>query len=88
LVLTHPEVSRRHTKLRLDDKGDVYLMDNGSRNGTFVNRVRIMVEQQLHDGDMIKIGDLKLCFLASSPYAEASLGVDAPGESHDGVESN
>src|SRR5438046_10600574 len=69
LVLPDPEVSRLHARLSLDDEGNVYLVDNGSRNGTFVNRIRIMVEQQLHDGDLIRICDMQMCFQVSSPYA-------------------
>src|SRR5580765_4395253 len=71
-VLNDQEVSRLHADLRVDDEGNVYLADNGSVNGTFVNKVRLMVEQQLHDGDVIRICGVYLYFRESKPHADAS----------------
>jgi pSer/pThr/pTyr-binding forkhead associated (FHA) protein len=54
LVLPHPAASRLHARVRLDGS-NVYLVDNMSRNGTSINNVRLYGEQQLFDGDLIKI---------------------------------
>jgi hypothetical protein len=50
------EVSRTHAELQLVN-GDWTLTDDGlSRNGTFVNSVRITQRRRLKDGDVLRIG--------------------------------
>jgi len=48
-------VSRQHAKFRLDGE-NLYIEDLGSRNGTFVNGIRIAAETPLVDGDKIQVG--------------------------------
>jgi pSer/pThr/pTyr-binding forkhead associated (FHA) protein len=55
LVLDSPIVSRRHAELEVRDDDAVW-RDLGSANGTAVNG-RVISEQMLRDGDIIRIGD-------------------------------
>ena len=55
LVLDSPIVSRRHAELEVRDDAAVW-RDLGSANGTAVNG-RVISEQMLRDGDIIRIGD-------------------------------
>ena len=54
-------VSRNHALLLLKDDG-YYIQDQGSLNGTYVNRVRVET-QKLSDGDQVQIGKYKLTFI-------------------------
>jgi two-component system cell cycle response regulator len=48
-------VSRTHARLRID--GDaVWIEDLGSRNGTFVNGIRVRTPMKLADGDKLQLG--------------------------------
>lgn len=61
IVLPDDQVSRRHAVIRC--QGDTYLIEDlGSRNGTYVNGVRIGTAQPLHDGDLITIGATQMAF--------------------------
>jgi pSer/pThr/pTyr-binding forkhead associated (FHA) protein len=53
------EVSRRHCAVLVEPEG-IYVEDLRSRNGTFVNGVRIEARTLLADGDMLRIGSLEL----------------------------
>ena len=55
-------VSRRHALLVRRGSGYA-IEDQGSLNGTFVNRRRAESMQQLEDGDEVQIGKYKLTFL-------------------------
>jgi hypothetical protein len=54
VVLSDPQVSRRHAEIRPDHDG-YRLVDLGSMNGTLVNGTRI-AEHLLRDGDEITVG--------------------------------
>ncbi len=60
VVLSDPNVSRRHAELRLDGDGWV-VVDLDSTNGTLVNG-KIAREQQLADGDRLAFGTSELIF--------------------------
>jgi DNA-binding NtrC family response regulator len=62
VVLADDTVSRFHCKILQADSGYV-LVDLGSTNGTFVNKVRIR-EAFLESGCTIKVGDTRLRFAA------------------------
>lgn len=71
-----PTVSRHHAALHRVN-GAWIIEDLNSSNGTHVNRRRI-VQQELHDGDQIRIGEYVIAFLtprkaavAEGPLAEA-----------------
>jgi adenylate cyclase len=54
IVLNHAIVSRHHAHVELRGR-DAWVTDLNSRNGIFVNRLRIK-EEQLGDGDMLQVG--------------------------------
>ncbi len=61
IFLDDVTVSRRHAVLEKRD-GELRIEDQGSLNGTFLNRKRID-EAPLSDGDELQIGKYKLTFL-------------------------
>ena len=54
-------VSRKHAILRERD-GEFFIEDQGSLNGTFVNRKRVE-SAQLDDGDELQVGKYRLTYL-------------------------
>jgi adenylate cyclase len=61
-VLGDRWISRNHAMLQCMDTGDYYLIDLGSRNGTFINGRRVSVPVTLHNGDAITFGQTELNF--------------------------
>jgi class 3 adenylate cyclase len=57
IVLDSPKVSRRHALIHLQNIGELWLIDFGSSNGTFLNKRRIHHPIRLSDGDQITLGD-------------------------------
>jgi len=55
-------VSRNHCSVLLKPDG-VYLKDNGSTNGTYLNNVEVRGETNLRSGDLIKVGSAIFKFL-------------------------
>ena len=55
LTIDDEEVSRRHAVVRPGD-GEIEIEDLGSRNGTYVNGVRIDGVTRLAGGDSVKLG--------------------------------
>jgi adenylate cyclase len=62
IVLDSPKVSRRHALIHLQNIGELWLIDFGSSNGTFLNKRRIHHPIRLGDGDHITIGDQVFTF--------------------------
>jgi ribosomal protein L40E len=62
IFLDDVTVSRKHAALTKDGNG-FSIQDEGSLNGTFVNRRRVE-GAQLEDGDEIQIGKYRLTFLS------------------------
>ncbi|MGZ6141781.1 MAG: diguanylate cyclase [Myxococcales bacterium] len=62
IVLELDNVSRRHCSLLLKPDG-VFLRDNGSTNGTYLNNVEVRGETPLRSGDLIKVGSAIFKFL-------------------------
>jgi hypothetical protein len=60
IFLDDVTVSRRHAVL-IDDGGRFSIEDQGSLNGTFVNRARID-KAALEDGDEVQIGKYRMTF--------------------------
>lgn len=58
IVLNHAIVSRQHARIELHGR-QAWVRDLESRNGVFVNRLRIK-QEQLSDGDIITIGPFDL----------------------------
>lgn len=59
LVISDAQVSRWHAEIRWQD-GGFAIQDMGSRNGTFVNEVRLTDPQVLRPGDRVRLGDTHL----------------------------
>ena len=55
IVLKDDDVSRAHAKFQYDN-GSLWLRDLGSRNGVFVNDVRLTNHKELRVGDKVRIG--------------------------------
>jgi hypothetical protein len=68
IFLDDISVSRRHASFTRTDQG-IVLKDQGSLNGTYVNR-DLVDECLLHHGDEVQIGKFRLVFFASALDAE------------------
>lgn len=62
IFLDDVTVSRRHAQIVRRDDQTVWMEDQGSLNGTFLNRRRIE-SAKLEDGDELQIGKYRLTFL-------------------------
>lgn len=71
LRIDRPCVSRQHAELRVED-AVTWVRDLGSSNGTYVNG-RPVQQQALRHGDVLRIGDCEIRFLARTPEAELAL---------------
>jgi pSer/pThr/pTyr-binding forkhead associated (FHA) protein len=71
--LADGNVSRRHAELRRHN-GQWFIRDLGSRNGTYVNLVRITSPVRLCDGDQLILGSSLLSYCTVD---EAALAADA-----------
>lgn len=58
-------LSRHHAEFQQRD-GACYLLDLDSANGSYVNDVRVLGEQVLHEGDTITVGGISLVFHESA----------------------
>lgn len=61
-VLSDRWISRNHAMLQCTETGDFYLIDLGSRNGTFVNGRRVSIPVTLSNGDRLTFGQTELEF--------------------------
>jgi hypothetical protein len=75
LTIDDDELSRRHAVLRSVGSG-IEIEDLGSRNGTFVNGVRIEAVTLLAGGDSVKIG--KSVLELEAPRAAATVASPVP----------
>jgi predicted metal-dependent hydrolase len=74
-VLSHPTVSREHFIVELNN-GKLFLVDNGSENGTHANGERVSWVE-LKEGDQIQAGPFIFVFETSDEQAHLA---EAPGE--------
>ncbi|NJP10514.1 MAG: adenylate/guanylate cyclase domain-containing protein [Leptolyngbyaceae cyanobacterium RU_5_1] len=61
-VLPDRWISRNHAMLQYMESGEFYLIDLGSRNGSFVNSRRVSIPVTLHNGDRLTFGQTELEF--------------------------
>ena len=61
ICLTEESISRQHAKI-FNENGDVFIEDQGSSNGTFINDKKITQKMPLRDQDMLKLGNIILKF--------------------------
>lgn len=55
IIVNHPEVSGRHAILAILPDGTVEIRDIGSKNGTFINGKKVLVDV-LRPGDKLSLG--------------------------------
>lgn len=71
IVVLDDGVSRFHAEL-LYENGSLWLRDQGSRNGVFVNGARVTAHQALKVGDEITIADHRFSVRWSEPDEETA----------------
>lgn len=59
-VINDPGVSSQHAVIQIDSNGNCWIMDKGSKNGTFVNGVRIFQKTFLSPSDEVRMGNTRL----------------------------
>lgn len=69
------EVSRRHCAV-VEEAGSVTVEDLKSRNGTYVNGVRIAAKVNVVDGDIVRVGPLELKVSCAVPAAATAPPAD------------
>jgi len=62
LALASDMVSRRHAIIQVQQENEHWLVDFGSRNGTYLNHQRIIRPTRLREGDQVKIGPFEFVF--------------------------
>ncbi len=62
-------ISRNHALLQCMENGDFFLIDLGSRNGSFVNGRRVSVPVVLRNGDHLTFGQTELDFYCPTDQA-------------------
>jgi adenylate cyclase len=62
IVIDEVSISRKHAMLQRLEDNHLYLIDLGSRNGTFVNDHRVMIPTPIRDGDHIRFGVVECTF--------------------------
>ena len=76
-VLPDRWISRNHAMLQCMENGEFYLIDLGSRNGSFVNGRRVSVPVVLQDGDLLTFGQTELRFFyPGEDFTDNSLDLD------------
>jgi FHA domain len=78
--LVDDKVSRHHAVIELQDGGRVVLHDLGSRNGTFVDGVRLTGSRVLAGGEQLRFGDEQLRVEGSAP-GQAAVEAERPDRS-------
>lgn len=66
-VLPDRWISRNHAMLQLMENGEFYLIDLGSRNGSFVNGRRVSIPVTLANADRLTFGQTELEFYCPTP---------------------
>ena len=56
VVVDSPKASRSHAVIHVQDEIEFWLIDQGSRNGTYRNDQRVVRPTHLRDGDRVAIG--------------------------------
>lgn len=53
-------VSRKHCQLIQDDRGNITIVDTNSKNGTYVNGMKLHGQVKLNKSDIVRIGNTTL----------------------------
>jgi adenylate cyclase len=62
VVIPDERISRRHAMIQVQGENEFWLVDFGSRNGTYLNGQRLTRPIRLQDGDQILIGHEEFAF--------------------------
>jgi adenylate cyclase len=79
LAIPSDTVSRRHAAIEVQRGTEFWLVDYGSRNGTYVNGLRIVQPTKLQHGDRIRVGSVEVVFhlpLSHRPVGSDTLVTD------------
>jgi adenylate cyclase len=71
IVLLDQLVSRRHAIIQLQGEQEYWLVDFGSRNGSYINGRRIAAPTRLQDGDLLRFGTLEYRFRQPDSTAQS-----------------
>lgn len=63
IVIQDPTVSRKHAQITKQNNS-VLIKDLGSSNGTYINGMKIEDERELHSGDTVQFGTVRMRFEA------------------------
>lgn len=74
VVLVDDRVSRRHATIHSQGEREFWLVDLGSRNGTYLNGRRVSQPTRLRDGDRVQIGPFALTFGLADEAATRTTG--------------
>ena len=66
ILIDHPQVSRNHISVMVGPEG-VVIQDLNSRNGTFVNGLRVKNTAQIKQGDTVALGRYLMKFVVEAP---------------------
>lgn len=83
IILTDQWMSRHHAMLQLMDNGEYYLIDLGSRNGTFINSRRVNIPTPIFHGDLITFGQTNIHFHKQSRHLEHTHGLATATQQRD-----
>ncbi len=76
VVISDPWISRNHAMLQQTEGGPIYLIDLGSRNGTFVNGRRVSVPTTLQHGDHLMFGQTEVEFYHPAGTQDSTLDLE------------
>ncbi len=77
IVVTDDRCSRTHAEI-FYNRGDWFVRDLGSRNGTYLNLDRIVSEHRLDPGNILRIGKTLLYFVENLQQAYAKSSTNLP----------
>jgi len=87
ITLEFQGISRNHFMLNIEPTGGYSIIDNGSRNGTYLNNRKLEDRIPLAKGDIIKLGNIALKYIpAGDPERNAydKLNQEANTDGHTG----
>ena len=76
IILDDPLISRNHALLRSTGINKYYVIDTGSKNGTYLNGKRVIAPTLLRNGYQIKLGDSLLTFSIEGAEKASNEGTD------------
>lgn len=82
LVLGDRWISRNHAMLQCMDTGEYYLIDLGSRNGSFINGRRVSIPVTLRNGDDVTFGQTRFVFYCPPLQAAEPVSSNDFDQSH------